>query len=485
MLVMALDVGTSSARAACYGADGERVPGAEGRVAYEAATGPGGAVELDPDALVAAVAQAVDECLAGAGHRAGEVSAVGASVMWHSLLALGADGRPLTPVITWADTRSAGAARALRERLDGPAARLRTGAPIHSTFWPARLTWLREERPEVFRSARTWCGLAEYLALAFTGELRASLSMVSATGLLDQDTCRWDPELLAACGVDPDRLPPVDEAPRPGLTAGFAARWPALSRVPWLPGWGDGACSNLGSSCDGPGRIALNLGTSAALRLVTTAPAPPPPGLWRYRVDRRRGLVGGATSEGGNVLAWCRRWLALPAGDAELDAALGAIEADGHGLTALPFLAGERSPGWRGDARAAIAGLSLASGAVEITRALLESVACRLALVYERLRPIAEPDHQVIASGGALPRFPVWGAMMADALGVPITMAEEAEASSRGAGLLALGALGAPAPNRSPRGPVIAPDPARHRRYRAARERQHALYEGVVPPTGS
>ena len=107
MLVVALDVGTSSARARVFDAEGRALPGAEGHVAYEPSTTPDGGVELDPGALLEAVADALDRCLAGAGARAGDVAAVGASVFWHSLLALDRDGRPLTSVITWADTRSA------------------------------------------------------------------------------------------------------------------------------------------------------------------------------------------------------------------------------------------------------------------------------------------------------------------------------------------------------------------------------------------
>ena len=144
MLVMALDIGTSSARAACFDADARPLPGAEGRVAYTAHAAPDGAVVLDPDALVEAVATAVDGALAGAGARAGEIAGVGASVFWHSLLALDAARRPLLPVLTWADTRSAAAAAALRERLDVKAVHARTGAVLHASYYPARLRWLRE-----------------------------------------------------------------------------------------------------------------------------------------------------------------------------------------------------------------------------------------------------------------------------------------------------------------------------------------------------
>jgi gluconokinase len=274
----------------------------------------------------------------------------------------------------------------------------------------------------------------------------------------------------------------IDDSPAPGLVGEWAQRWPALAQVPWFPPWGDGACSNVGSDCAGPGRVALNVGTSCALRVVLPSVPRVPEGLWRYRVDAARNLVGGATSEGGNVIAWCRRVLALPADEAALEAALASLPPDGHGLTALPFLAGERSPGWRDDARGALSGIRLGTNAVGILGALLESVAYRLALVHERLAPLCAPGHAIVASGCALARSPSWTAMIASALGTPVTLSSEAEASSRGAALLALQALGAPAPPPAPAGRLVMPDSRRHAIYQAAMERQRRLYETVVGP---
>jgi gluconokinase len=275
MLVLALDVGTSSTRAQCFDDDGRALPEAHARVAYEAAVTADGAVELDVETLLEAVGGAIDGCLTRLGPRDREIDAVGASVFWHSLFGLGADGTPLTSLMTWADTRSAADASALRQRLDERAVHARTGAPIHATFYPARLRWLRRARPAVFERASQWCGFAEYLALRLTGRLSVSVSMASGTGLLHQSTQAWDDELLAACGITPERLPPISDAPAQGLTSPFAERWPRLARALWYPGWGDGACSNLGSDCAGPSRLALNVGTSSALRMVRgTRPRP-------------------------------------------------------------------------------------------------------------------------------------------------------------------------------------------------------------------
>jgi gluconokinase len=485
MWILALDVGTSSIRAIGYDALGRPLPDADARVSCEPTATSDGGSELDPEEMVTATALAIDRCLASA---PGPPAAVGASVFWHSLLALDADGRPLTRVITWADTRSAWAAEALRARLDETAVHARTGAPLHSTFFPAKLTWLREARPAVFARAATWCGFAEYLLLRLTGRLRASVSMASGTGLFNQQVeagqgaGAWDTAMLDACGIGPGHLPPIDDAPVIGLAPAWRARWPTLGDAPWLPAAGDGACSNLGTDCSAPDRIALNVGTSAALRLVTPAPRAVPWGLWHYRVDARRHLIGGATSEGGNVLAWAQRTLVLPDNDGALDAALAAVAPDSHGLTALPFLAGERSPGWRGDARAAVTGISLATTAPQILRALVEAVAYRLAAVYDRLAPVASPGHAVVASGGALGHSRVFTQVLADALGVPLDVREGTEASSRGAALLALGALGRPAPPPEPSGSLVRPDPHRHEVYAAARTRQGRLYDSVVGP---
>ena len=290
--------------------------------------------------------------------------------------------------------------------------------------------------------------------------------------------------LMEAAGIAASTLPRIDDTAAPGLRAPWATRWPALARVPWHPARGDGACSNVGSDCWGPGRIALNVGTSAALRVVLPEPLGPhattPWGLWRYRVDATRALVGGATSEGGNVPAWCRKVLALPAHEAALEQAIAAVPPDGHRLTALPFFAGERSPGWQPEARAAVAGLSLDTGPGEITRALLEAVAFRLAEIYDRLRPLAATGHVVVGSGGALGHSAAWAQIITDALGVPIALGTDAEASARGAALLALEALGQPPPPEPVPARVLQPDPATHARYRAARSRQSRLYESIV-----
>jgi gluconokinase len=475
-MVIAVDVGTSSARAALYDAAGDAVAERFHQVAYRPRLTPDGGAELDPEMLFDAVVRCIDAVLAGGAPD--RVAAVGVSTFWHGLLGVDTAGRETTPVLLWADTRSAEDADVLRTAVDEESMRRRTGCHLHPTYWPAKLRWLARVRPDEFGRTVGWGSFGEYLELRLFGVARTSVSMASGTGLLDQARVEWDDEALAASGIDASRLFPLDDctAPRRDLPPRWSRRWPALRGAAWFPAMGDGASSNIGSGCVDPGRIALNVGTSAALRIVTTDPPVPPRGLWRYRVGRARSIVGGATSEGGNVFAWCHETLRLPGRD-EMERALAAM-APTDRLTVLPFLAGERSPGWRARRRAAIIGLGLDTGPLDILCAMLEAVALRLALVYDLLAPCATRDHVIVGSGAAVDRSPAWLQMIADAIGCPVVRSMEPEATSRGTALLALAALGALSDLGAmpPRlGPTIVPDPARHARYREALARQQAL----------
>ena len=150
----------------------------------------------------------------------------------------------------------------------------------------------------------------------------------------------------------------------------------------------------------------------------------------------------------------------------------------------LPFLAGERSPGWRGGIAARSSpGLTLDTTPLHVLQAALEAVALRLALVYELLAPAAEAEHAIVASGGGLARSPAWRRIIADALGHPLHWSRGERGDERAASPSSRyshsGALGRLAHARRPLGETIVPDPARHARYRAALGRQRALDEKV------
>jgi len=442
-----------------------------------------GGATLDADELCDLVFETLDETYAHI--ETHSIAGVAVSTLWHSVLGVDGRGRPTMPIFSWADRRAADAAGELRERLDGTEVHRRTGCVLHSSYLPAKLLWLSRSFPEAFSRTEVWISPGEYLHSRLFNEAYVGTSMAAGTGLLDQNSKTWDESILAALPIEADQLSPISDEPSRGLRAEWARRWPALADVPWFPAVGDGACSNIGSGCTGSGRLALMVGTSGAMRILWKADSVRvPEGLWCYRSDAKRFVAGGALSDGGNLVGWLRETLRLPKPE-ETEEILATMEPDAHGLTFLPLLAGERGPGWADTANGTVAGLSMTTSPAEILRAAMEAVALRFALIAERLDaafPEGASSREVIATGGGLSRSPTWTGILADALGRPMTASAVPEASSRGAALLALEALGGPGIEEAavPLGETYEPDLSRHTIYREALKRQRELYDAVM-----
>ncbi len=437
MRVLALDVGSSSTRACAYDERGRSL-GESAQQKYSARTSRDGSAELDADELVR-VAEAV---LA----EAGSADALGSSCFWHSLLLLDEHEEPLTPVLLWQDRRAAAQAEKLAERLDQRAVRERTGCMLHPSYWPAKLAWLAEHG--ALAEAHRIVSFADYLFLRLTGELRTTLSTASGSGLLDLRSRSWDGELLAELGVGEELLPPLSEEP-------VGTSYPPL---------GDGACSNLGSGCVTPDRAALMIGTSGAYRVVRQGEPAPRDGLFSYLLDEDRVVEGGSISDGGNLLAWLDRTLKPESHEP--------AEADAHGLTFLPLLGGERSPGWNPRATGAISGLTFEADPAGLRQAALEGVAYRVAEIAERLPEVGE----VVATGGALLKDEWWMQVFADVLALPVTASAVEEGSARGAAVHVLERVGAD-PDPAPLSETYEPNRERTAIYAEARERQRQLYQ--------
>ena len=228
------------------------------------------------------------------------------------------------------------------------------------------------------------------------------------------------------------------------------------------------------------------VGTSGAMRVLWRGEPPPilPPELWCYRADTDRVAVGGAVSDGGGLYSWMSSALALSQDEEQTLNALARMEPDAHGLTLLPFWAGERSTNWATHARGAILGLTMHTRPIEILRASMEAVAYRLALVKVALaRLLPAPTLEFIASGGALVASSTWTQIICDVLGSPVKLSGVKEASSRGAVLLALEATGkinGIEEMMAPTARDFEPDMARHELYRQGLRRQQKIYERII-----
>jgi gluconokinase len=479
-LVVAIDIGSSSVRAGLFRGDGTPHPRTFVQVAYQPTIDGHGGVSVEFGRLLEVLGQTLDRLVAKASRSLNGVAAVGVSCFLHSVAALDRDGRPITPLLTWADTTSAARADELRGRLDPATTWQETGAPLHPSYWPAKILALRDLAGP--RAAR-WGGAPELLFGALTGRPSMDVSHASGTGLLDRRSGTWHANLLAALSLDATSLPAISPAGASGtLTGSAAGRWPALASARWFVPWSDALCGNVGLGGLVGGPVALQIGTSGAIRAIVARPAPVlPDGLFGHRLADATALVGGQLSEGGGVAAAVARLLGRSM--ASLESAAGKLAPAAHGLGALPYLAGERGPGYHATARGAFTGIGLATRPEEVFRALLESIAIDFAVLDRRLATVLGGAPRIVASGGALARSPLLTEIVAAALGRPIELSCEREASTRGAALLALAAAGiieSPGALPAPPTRTIEPDPVAVDAYRTAADRQADLYSRLL-----
>ena len=484
-LILALDIGTSSVRAALYDGRGNVVFGSMVKTERTLETTDDGGAEIDAEMALKQIVETIDRVLEKSENPTADISHVAVSSFWHSLVGVNTAGKPTTKVLGWADTRSREHVAKLRRKFDEADVQSRTGARFHPSFWPAKLSWMHQDRRRDFERTACWLSFSDFVSLRLCGTDSTSVSMASATGVFDIRGCEWDVELLRYLKLKHRNLPRIaTDAQTFELLPKYQGRWPRLKAGRWFPAIGDGAANNIGAGCVSASKAALMIGTSGAMRVAYRG-APPkriPSGLWCYRVDRERVIVGGALSDGGGLYRWLKDNLRLDMGDDELEREIAKRPPAAHGVSFLPFIAGERGTGYHEFATGGILGLKTATDAVDIVQAALESVAYRFAEIFEQLAGVCDIS-EIVASGGALRESPVWTQVIADLLGRELTLPDTHEASSRGAVLLALESIGnidAIESTRTPKGRKFRPNRKRHALYQEALKRHRRIYNSII-----
>ncbi|HVU98532.1 MAG TPA: gluconokinase [Puia sp.] len=453
-VVIGIDIGTTNTKAVSF-TDGGMVLGVA-NASYPVYTDAAGRHELDPDQLLAAVVSSLREVvakLAAAGLSGRAVKGTGLvgisfSCAMHSLIAVDADGHPLTRAMTWADTRSESYAQALKGSEVGRRIYAATGTPIHAMSPLCKLLWMRDEQPLVFERAARFISVKEYIWRRLFGKYVVDHSLASATGLFDIRRKAWNPDSLLLAGIDAGRLSEL--VPCTYWEAGLLPGWASLglpADLPFVIGSSDGCLANLGTGAVRRGDTALTIGTSGAIRMTTSTPETDPrERIFSYVLADGYYVCGGATNNGGNVLQWySEQVLGRRGADAteveRLVAEADTVVAGCEGLVFLPYLLGERAPVWDAHAKGVFFGVRSIHDQRYFLRAILEGVSYSLRQIGASLEETIGPIDRIYASGG-FSKSPIWLQLMADIFQKKVVVTGSADASAVGAAQLGFYALG-------------------------------------------
>lgn len=381
-----------------------------------------------PEQIRELVESALDQMHRWISEQSIQVEAVAMCTFVGNLIGLDHDDQVITRLYTYANQVGLTELRRLMRHVDPEQNRLRTGTLITPSYYPAQIAHIQTQSDLM---PGLLCDLGIYLyRVWFARSVPMGISTASWSGMLNRQSGDWDDQWLDALHLHKSSFPPIapDGYYEHGLSSGYTTRWPLLAEARFYPAVGDGAAANIGMGADQPDTIGITIGTTTAIRRVIESETPPPipPGLWSYRVDHRRHLIGGSMREGGNLYAWARKTFNLPDSDSEVDAALLDPNRIGSSVRAEPLLS----------IGGTLSDLRFDTLPLDILDAIMTAHAARVAEVVDLLSGDNRVKYHLIGGGGALLRSRTWLARVAQATGKQVELAASPEPSAYGAARL-------------------------------------------------
>jgi xylulokinase len=443
-VVLGLDISTTATKAILVRDDGTLLAAGASEYGFEAPEPLW--IEQDPRAWWVAATEAIRAALSTAGIDGGDVQAIGLCGQMHGLVLLDAHDEVLRPAILWNDQRTLAECDEIRERVGRQRLIAIAGCDALASVTAPKLLWVRRHEPAAWARARRLLLPKDYVRLRLTGEHAIDASDAAGTLLFDLDARAWSAEIVEALGLDGAMLPRVLEGPDVvGTVTPQAAQATGLrSGTPVIAGAGDQAANAIGVGAVMPGATALSLGTSGVV-FVTTAQRVVADGgqvqALCHALPDRWHLMGVTLSAAGS-LKWLRETLAPGRSWDELTSIAAGVPPGAEGLLFLPFLTGDQTVHPDPLARAAFVGLNVRHGLAHLVRAVLEGVAFSLVDVFTMVAAASPtPPRDIRASGGGTRSF-LWNQILADVMGMPLSLTGDAEAAARGAAVLAAVAAG-------------------------------------------
>ena len=454
-LILALDQGTTSSRAICFGRDGR--PVASAQQAFEQQFPSPGHVTHDPEEIWSSQLAVAQDVVRQVGD-ADRIAAIGitnqreTTIVWDR-----ATGEPIADAIVWQSRITAPACERLRAAGHEALFRARTGLPLDAYFSGPKIANLLDAVPgaraRAERGELCFGTVDSFLLWRLTGGSAGAIhatdvSNASRTLLFDIHRLAWDEELLELVAVPGAMLPEVRPTSGPfGETAAELFGRP----IPIAALAGDQQAATFGQACFEPGTAKNTYGTGAFLLLNTGTEARDSAHGLLTTVGWQLGSGGGSGAttyalEGsvfsaGSAVQWLRDGLGIIDRAEDIEALAASVD-DTGGVYLVPAFTGLGAPHWDPDARGTIVGLTRGTGRAELARATLESIAFQVADVLEAMAADAGDRIEVLRVDGGAAANDLLLQLQADVLGVPVERPVVAETTALGAAYLAGLAVG-------------------------------------------
>jgi len=439
--------------------------------------------EQDPAVWVSAAAEALAEAIDRAERQRAvgrvEPRGIGVTGQMHSFVLVGSDGEPLRPAITWLDTRAGDLVEGIENQMAAADLLRKLGNRPASGLTVPPLVWLARHEPHVLERSQAILTAKDYLRFRLTGNLHADPSDASAMLLLDLRSRTWLPQAFTEFDLPQSIAPPLlDSWESAGVV--LHDQFDRCQGVPVATGCGDQQAATVATGVLQPGTVQLMLGTGAQVAAPVDSPRNPSLDTLNLFCHHRKWLLQGSVQNSGSALSWVRSVFGVD-WDAIVHAA--GITERSNVPFFLPYLTGERTPIMSARAGGSWTEIRQGTSREDLIVSAVEGVAFGAAdavdAVIDGLRLDRDPELRV---GGGGSRGRQYLQLMADAIGRPLSVLPDLNATAVGAAILggvAGGAFGtvedaAAALAAQPK-EIVDPHPIRKTELAERRQRMHQL----------
>ena len=444
-LLMSIDIGTQSTRAALLTPDGDVIASA-GRP-QEMETPQAGWAEQDPDMWWSNAIACIGEVMERAAASPDEVLAVGVGGQMHGTVPIDAAGELLSHnVQLWCDKRSAAIVDDFRRQTAAENSYRLSGSPPVPSWVGFKIKWLKENDPTVYARTAKFVMPKDYINFRLTGVIATDYSEASGFFLMDASSRQWSDDLVDQLALEREKLPDIRRSTDViGAVTGAAASLTGMAEgTPVVTGGADMMCMLLAAGLTEPGAASDITGTSGILSVFTQSPVLDTRLMNLHHVTD--GWVPfGITDTGGVCLKWFRDNYCQHEMDeaAELGVEVYDLLSEraantppgSEGLLFFPYLLGERTLGTP-YARAVFFGLTPRHNKATMVRAIMEGVTFELRQTLEIVEKAGHPVRVVYHSGGGA-YSTLWSQIKADIYQKPVVTFENTEGGLLGAAILA------------------------------------------------
>lgn len=441
MNILVIDVGTSSMRGILFTHTGKLI--AEKQTLYSVSYLENSWAEQEVSDWENALYGIMKEISGEADKEQWGIDAVTITSQRSSVIPVDQAMHPLCRAIMWQDKRT----NEICERLAPQNDKIFSlcGSRVNPVFSAGKMTWVREERPEIYKKTYKFLVIPDYLIYLMTGELCTDYTYGSRSSLMNIHNHQWDPELLDLFQVEKEKLCGLVE---PGSICGrvtkeFSELTGCPAGIPVITAGGDQQCGAIGQGVVRKGVLSATAGTGGFL-ITATNEVPEnlePDVICNFSSIKGQYILESSVLTCCSAFDWFRREFYKDCSYDEINEALASSPVGANGCICLPYFQGRGTPDWNNLAKAVFANVTLGITRADMLRSLLEGICYEIGNGIDNMKKYLEISD--IYVNGGLTNSEIFNQIQCCVYGTKIIRRGKADATARGALMVAAEAMGA------------------------------------------